>query len=206
MRDDRVTLFRTPSLPRVPHLHGLVAHVPLSADEAEALAQEHLGESPARRVLPVDDGPVGELVARGWVHEPVLVLGRRGALEPPSAPALAEEVPYGHVRGLRDEWIRGAPWAKGDEEVQRAITYFANQSGAGRMDYPSRVQANEPIGSGVTEAACKVLVKQRLCGSGMRWKDAGAAAVLSVRCLTYTTGRWSQFWARIDQYGFPVAA
>ena len=120
MRDDRVTLFRTPSLPRVPHLHGLVAHVPLSADEAEALAQEHLGELPARRVLPVDDGPVGELVARGWVHEPVLVLGRKGALEPPSAPALAEEVPYGHVRGLRDEWIRGAPWAKGDEEVRDA--------------------------------------------------------------------------------------
>ena len=27
------------------------------------------------------------------------------------------------------------PWAKGDEDVERAITYFANQSGAGRMDY-----------------------------------------------------------------------
>ncbi|MDB5349105.1 MAG: hypothetical protein JWN86_352, partial [Planctomycetota bacterium] len=32
------------------------------------------------------------------------------------------------------------------------------------------------------------------------------AAVLSVRCLTCTTGRWSQFWGRIDQYGFPAAA
>jgi hypothetical protein len=68
------------------------------------------------------------------------------------------------------------------------------------------VAAHEPIGSGVTEAACKVLVKQRLCGSGMRWKEPGAAAVLSVRCLTYTTGRWSQFWRRIDQNGFPVEA
>jgi hypothetical protein len=98
------------------------------------------------------------------------------------------------------------PWAKHDEDVQRAITYFANQSGAGRMDYPARVQANEPIGSGVTEAACKVLVKQRLCGSGMKWKEPGAAAVLSVRCLTYTTERWAQFWGKIDRYGFPVAA
>jgi hypothetical protein len=35
------------------------------------------------------------------------------------------------------------------------------------MDYAGRVAANEPIGSGVTEAACKVIVKQRLCGSGM---------------------------------------
>ncbi len=98
------------------------------------------------------------------------------------------------------------PWAKDDEDVQRAITYFANQSGAGRMDYASRVAANEPIGSGVTEAACKVLVKQRLCGSGMKWKEPGAAAVLCVRCLTYTTERWSQFWSRIDRNGFPVAA
>jgi hypothetical protein len=98
------------------------------------------------------------------------------------------------------------PWAKDDEDVQRAITYFANQSGAGRMDYAARVGANEPIGSGVTEAACKVLVKQRLCGSGMKWKEPGAAAVLSVRCLTYTTERWSQFWSKIDRHGFPVAA
>ena len=74
------------------------------------------------------------------------------------------------------------------------------------MDYPPLVASHIPIGSGVTEAACKVLVKQRLCGSGMKWKEPGAAAVLSVRCLTYTTERWSQFWAKIDQYGFPVAA
>ncbi len=98
------------------------------------------------------------------------------------------------------------PWAKADEDVQRAITYFTNQSGAGRMDYASRVAAHEPIGSGVTEAACKVLVKQRLCGSGMKWKEPGAAAVLSVRCLTYTPGRWDQFWSKIDRNGFPVAA
>ncbi len=112
------------------------------------------------------------------------------------------------------EWVlkrlrtlaRERPWAKEDEDVRRAITYFANQSGEGRMDYWGRVSANEPIGSGVTEAACKVLVKQRLCGSGMKWKEPGAAAVLSVRSLTYTAERWSQFWGKIDRYGYPVAA
>jgi hypothetical protein len=91
-------------------------------------------------------------------------------------------------------------------DVEAAITYFTNQSKAGRMDYPSLVGSKIPIGSGVTEAACKVLVKQRLCGSGMKWKEPGAAAVLSVRCLTYTTARWSQFWGKIDRNGFPVAA
>src|SRR3954465_602127 len=67
------------------------------------------------------------------------------------------------------EWVlkrlrslaRERPWAKEDEDVQKAITYFANQSGAGRMGYAARVAAKEPIGSGVTEAACKVIVKQR---------------------------------------------
>lgn len=100
---------------------------------------------------------------------------------------------------------RERPWAKGDEDVERAITYFANQSGAGRMAYASRVKANEPIGSGVTEAACKVIVKQRLCGSGMKWTEEGAAVVLSLRALSYTPERWSQFWAKIDRWGFPVA-
>jgi hypothetical protein len=101
---------------------------------------------------------------------------------------------------------RERPWAKGNEDVERAITYFANQSGAGRMDYAARVAADEPIGSGVTEAACKVIVKQRLCGSGMKWTENGSAVVLSLRALSYTPGRWNQFWSKVDRWGFPVAA
>jgi hypothetical protein len=102
--------------------------------------------------------------------------------------------------------VKARPWAKENEDVQRAITYFTNQSRAGRMDYAARVAKKEPIGSGVTEAACKVIVKQRLCGSGMKWKESGAAAVLSLRCLNHTTGRWDQFWSKVDRWGFPVAA
>ena len=101
---------------------------------------------------------------------------------------------------------RQRPWAQSDEEVQRAITYFANQSAAGRMDYAARVAAGEPIGSGVTEAACKVIVKQRLCGSGMKWTEDGAAVVLSLRALSYTPERWEQFWTKVNRWGFPVAA
>ena len=96
--------------------------------------------------------------------------------------------------------------ANGHADVEDAITYFSNQNKKGRMDYAAWVEEDLPIGSGVTEAACKVIVKQRLCGSGMKWKEPGAAAVLSVRCLTYTRERWSQFWGKIDRYGFPVAA
>ncbi len=84
---------------------------------------------------------------------------------------------------------RVRPWAKQAEEVTSAITYFQNQNKQGRMNYAEYVAASMPIGSGVTEAACKVIIKQRLCGSAMKWKDGGASAVLSLRCLSYTENR-----------------
>ncbi|HSQ58278.1 MAG TPA: ISKra4 family transposase, partial [Gemmata sp.] len=52
--------------------------------------------------------------------------------------------------------------ANGHADVEEAITYFGNQNKKGRMDYATWVEEDRPIGSGVTEAACKVLVKQRL--------------------------------------------
>jgi hypothetical protein len=109
---------------------------------------------------------------------------------------------------ITDLEMRGAALGKKrlPAEVESALTYFRNQTKGDRLNYPELVAKHIPIGSGVTEAACKVLVKQRLCRSGMRWKERGAAAVLGVRCLTYTPERWEQFWARIDRSGFPVAA
>jgi hypothetical protein len=85
------------------------------------------------------------------------------------------------------------------ENLQAALTYFTNQRA--RMDYAGNVAENLPIGSGVVEAACKTLVKQRLCGAGMRWKQQGAKIVLSLRALVQSTGRWAQFWEKIDQFG-----
>jgi hypothetical protein len=88
------------------------------------------------------------------------------------------------------------------EDLDKAVSYFRNQGA--RMDYARRVKGCLPIGSGVTEAACKTLVKMRLCRSGAKWREQGAAAVLSLRALSYTPGRWQQFWTKIDRFGFPV--
>ena len=88
------------------------------------------------------------------------------------------------------------------ENLQAALTYFKNHHQM--MDYAMHTEKNLPIGSGVTEAACKTLVKQRLCGSGMRWKDQGAKVILSLRALVQSKGRWQQFWDKIDQYGAHV--
>ena len=90
------------------------------------------------------------------------------------------------------------------KKLEAAITYFRNHKH--QMNY-GHYRANAlPIGSGVTEAACKTLVKQRLCRSGMKWKDRGAQAVLSLRALVLTEGRWAQFWDKINQFGVPVLA
>jgi hypothetical protein len=61
------------------------------------------------------------------------------------------------------------------EDVLSAWTYFTNHRH--QMDYPGFTADGLPIGSGVTEAACKTLVKQRLCASGMRWKNTGASSL-----------------------------
>jgi len=93
---------------------------PMGAGEAEALADELQAELSFRRVTTGDDALAAGLVALGWSDEPLLLLGRDGALEPPEAPALAEEVPYGHVRGLRDEWLRSRAWASGEQQIRDA--------------------------------------------------------------------------------------
>jgi quinol monooxygenase YgiN len=88
------------------------------------------------------------------------------------------------------------------QNIDSAITYFTNN--INKMNYAQNLDMNLPIGSGVTEAACKTLIKQRLCRSGMKWKDKGIKIVLSLRELVQTKGRWKQFWNKINQYGVPV--
>lgn len=85
------------------------------------------------------------------------------------------------------------------EGLKTAITYYQNNQA--RMDYPSYRAEFLPIGSGVTEAACKTLVKERMCGSGMKWKSSGASQVLRIRGLIQTEGRWNQFWEKVSRYG-----
>lgn len=89
-------------------------------------------------------------------------------------------------------------------KIKAALTYYQNQCHL--MNYAAHLEQNLPLGSGVTEAACKTIVKQRLCCSGMKWNEVGAAVVLSLRTLSHSRGRWEQFWNKIDQYGFPVIA
>ena len=53
-----------------------------------------------------------------------------------------------------------------------------------------------PIGSGVTEAACKTVYTQRLKLSGMRWEKAGAQKILQLRVILLS-GVWTQVYKKI---------
>ena len=53
-----------------------------------------------------------------------------------------------------------------------------------------------PIGSGVTEAACKTLYTQRLKLSGMRWDKEGAQRIVQLRSI-WLSGVWSAVYDRM---------
>lgn len=83
------------------------------------------------------------------------------------------------------------PGRRKDLDVQR--TFFARNKH--RMDYAGFRRRGLPIGSGPVEAACKSLVKNRLCRSGMRWSRQGGQRILDLR--TYVkSNRWDAFWCR----------
>ncbi len=71
------------------------------------------------------------------------------------------------------------------------LNYFRNNRH--RMRYATARANHLPIGSGVTEAACKTLVTQRLKCSGMRWKTEGGQGVLTIRGLIQSN-RFDRGW------------
>ena len=86
------------------------------------------------------------------------------------------------------------------DALDQAISYFTNHQE--RMKYAFIRAMGLPIGSGVTEAACKSVVKERLCGSGMKWTKDGAENTLTLRALTKSADRWEQFWQKASRFGF----
>lgn len=85
------------------------------------------------------------------------------------------------------------------ETLETTARYLRNNSD--RTNYASYRKRRFPIGSGITEAACKSVVKQRMCGSGMKWKFSGAETVLTLRSKTLTEGAWQIFWDQVAKFG-----
>lgn len=76
-------------------------------------------------------------------------------------------------------------------ELKAQRTFFARNKH--HMTYAEFRKRGLPIGSGVVEAACKTLVKQRMGRSGMRWSRQGGQPILTLRAYV-RSGRWDAFW------------
>lgn len=73
------------------------------------------------------------------------------------------------------------------EDFRKAYRYL--QKRTHYMKYHDYKRNHLPIGSGVTEAACKTVFTQRLKLSGMRWSHSGASRILTLRTILLS-GTW----------------
>jgi hypothetical protein len=73
------------------------------------------------------------------------------------------------------------------EEFRKAYNYVRKRTKW--MRYSEYKDRHIPLGSGITEAACKTVYTQRLKLSGMRWKPTGAQQILTLR-----TALLSRIW------------
>jgi hypothetical protein len=106
------------------------------------------------------------------------------------------------------QWLREEP--RGVTRVLQSAAYHRNQrqlsakreeafEGAYRylqkrrrfLDYHGYRRRGVPLGSGVTEAACKTVFTHRLKQSGMRWQVGGGQVVLDLRVLRLS-GVWEE--------------
>jgi hypothetical protein len=62
------------------------------------------------------------------------------------------------------------------------------------LDYPTALAQGWPIATGVIEAACRHIVKDRLDITGARWGLPGAEAILKLRALR-SNGDWASYWS-----------
>jgi hypothetical protein len=95
------------------------------------------------------------------------------------------------------EWLgTHGPPAESPEAVREAWRLLLGYVGgnAHRMDYPGYRARGWDIGSGPTEAGCKV-VGGRLRGAGMKWWKPQSARVAELRALLLSNeGLWEGFW------------
>jgi hypothetical protein len=81
--------------------------------------------------------------------------------------------------------------ARARKDFQRAYNYICTRTK--HMQYAEFRRLGLPIGSGITEAACKTVFTQRLKLSGMRWSRGGAQTILNLR-VVLLSGLWDKVY------------
>ena len=78
------------------------------------------------------------------------------------------------------------------DQLSPHLTYLENNGHL--MRYSRLRKVGLPVGSGVTEGACKSVIEMRTNGGGQRWRPEGLEAVLTLRAV-HRSDRLPRFWA-----------
>ena len=84
---------------------------------------------------------------------------------------------------------RFAVWWEKNRITNVLITIFAGIHL--RMNYAERRRLRVPIGSGVSEAACKIVFSQRFKCAGMKWGIESGKPILALRVIALS-GIWAE--------------
>ncbi len=82
------------------------------------------------------------------------------------------------------------------EEVAKALAYLEKRQAM--MRYPQFVAEGWPLGSGMVESANKLVVEERMKGSGMHWGEENVTPMLALR-NAWCNERWEEMWTIIEQ-------
>ncbi len=143
-------------------------------DAVRILDMPHVGEY-VNRVAQAVYGE-GMPQARDWWQAQMHGLKARGP-----APLLAE------LRGLCDAQPHCSV-------LSDSLAYL--QKREGQMDYPAYQADGWPLGSGIVESANKLLVEDRLKGSGMHWAGEHVNPLLALRNIVFND-RWDEAWPQV---------
>jgi len=100
--------------------------------------------------------------------------------------------PFRVLHAAAAEKARAGKLSAAREDVYR-LAYNYLRARTRHMQYHDYRQRGLPIGSGVTEAACKTVFTQRLKLSGARWSKPGAQVILDLRVILLS-GIWDDVY------------
>ena len=101
----------------------------------------------------------------------------------------------GEVLQMIHEMKRSLSKVTDTDEGWKQINYFTNNQD--RMDYARYRDLGWPIGSGLVEGQCKLVVGRRFKGNGMRWRPHDNRCVLRTR-LALLNGDLKRYFSPPD--------
>jgi hypothetical protein len=84
-----------------------------------------------------------------------------------------------------------------NQTLEKSILYLCNHQH--QINYAKYSKKGFLIGSGVTESACKALIKSRFCGCSMKWDEENTRTLALIRGIVLTKNRWQQAWKHITK-------